>query len=62
MVDKHFLAVKPSIIAEKAIFVEWLLDRNLYVAHKMASFAAKYNFKTMVGIQRSFSPIVQYVK
>jgi predicted dehydrogenase len=55
-VDKRFLTVKPSIIAVKAIFIEWLLDCNLYVEHKMASLAAKYNVKTIVGTQGSFSP------
>jgi predicted dehydrogenase len=61
-VDKHFLTVKPGIITGKVIFVAWLVDRNFFVAHEMASLAAKYNVKTIIGIQCSFSPIVQYVK
>jgi hypothetical protein len=55
-VDKRLLTVKPSIIAVKAIFIEWLLNRNLYVEHKMASLAAKYNVKTIVGISRLILP------
>jgi len=61
-VDKHFLTVKPSIIAGKAIFVEWPLDRSLSVAREMAALAAKHHAKTIVGIQGSFSPIIRKMK
>jgi hypothetical protein len=50
-VDRHFLTVKPGIITGKAIFVAWLVDRNFFVAQEMASLAAKYNVKTIIGIQ-----------
>ena len=61
-VDKHFLTVKPSIIAGKAIFVEWPLDRSLSVAHEMHSLAEKHGAKTIVGIQGAFSPVVRKMK
>jgi predicted dehydrogenase len=61
-VDRHFLTVRPSIIAGKAIFVEWPLDRNLEVAREMAALAEKHNAPTVVGIQGSFSPEIRKLK
>lgn len=60
--DRHFLVVRPSIIAGKIVFVEWPLDRNLQVAKEMAALAAKHNAKTIVGLQGSFSPFVRKLK
>lgn len=61
-VDRHFQPIRPSIIAGKSIFVEWPLEKNLAIAKEMAALAAKYNAKTMVGIQGSFSPVVRKLK
>jgi hypothetical protein len=61
-VDRHFQTVRPSIIAGKAVFVEWPLERNLEVAREMAELAAKHNAPTIVGIQGSFSPEIRKLK
>ncbi|KAL1964764.1 hypothetical protein VTN77DRAFT_6631 [Rasamsonia byssochlamydoides] len=61
-VDRHFLVVRPSIIAGKTVFVEWPLERNLQVAKEMAALAAKHKAKTIVGIQGAFSPLVRKMK
>ena len=54
--------MRASIIAGKAVFVEWPLERNLEVAREMASLAAKHNAPTIVGIQGSFSPEIRKMK
>lgn len=54
--------MRPSIIAGKAVFVEWPLDRNLEVAQEMQALAAKHNAPTIVGLQGSFSPQVRKMK
>lgn len=61
-VDRHFLTVRPSLIAGKAVYVEWPLDRNLEVAQEMATLAAKHNARTIVGIQGAFSPIIRKMR
>ncbi|KAF7596211.1 hypothetical protein BBP40_002743 [Aspergillus hancockii] len=61
-VDRHFLTVRPSLVAGKAVYVEWPLDRNLEVAKEMAALAAKHNAPTIVGIQGSFSPIIRKLR
>ncbi|KAE9362953.1 oxidoreductase family protein-like protein [Stipitochalara longipes BDJ] len=61
-VDRHFLTVKPSIIAGKAIFVEWPLDRSLSVAQEMLSLSKQHGAKTIVGIQGSFSLVIRKMK
>jgi predicted dehydrogenase len=61
-VDRHFLTVRPSIIAGKSIFVEWPLDRNLSVAQEMSLLATKHGVKTIVGIQGSFSLVIRKMK
>ncbi|OGM47517.1 oxidoreductase [Aspergillus bombycis] len=61
-VDRHFLTVRPSLIAGKAVYVEWPLDRNLEVAQEMATLAAKHNARTIVGIQGAFSPIIHKMR
>ncbi|KAE8381573.1 hypothetical protein BDV26DRAFT_289421 [Aspergillus bertholletiae] len=61
-VDRHFLTVRPSLIAGKTVFVEWPLDRNLEVAREMATLAAKHNARTIVGIQGAFSPVIRKMR
>ncbi|KAH8590160.1 putative oxidoreductase [Bisporella sp. PMI_857] len=61
-VDRHFQPVKASIIAGKAVFVEWPLERNLAVAREMAALAAQHNAPTIVGLQGSFSPEIRKLK
>ncbi|GFF58529.1 galactose/lactose metabolism regulatory protein GAL80 [Aspergillus udagawae] len=61
-VDRHFLTVRPSLEAGKAVFVEWPLDRNLEVAKEMASLAAAHNAETIVGLQASYSPIIRKLR
>jgi predicted dehydrogenase len=61
-VDRHFLTVKPSIIAGKDVFVEWPLDRNPAIAKEMAELAKAHDSKTVVGLQASFSPWVRKIK
>lgn len=60
--DRHFQTVRPSIIAGKAVYVEWPLERNLEIAREMAALAAKHSAPTIVGIQGSFSPEVRKMK
>ncbi|PLB53548.1 putative oxidoreductase [Aspergillus steynii IBT 23096] len=61
-VDRHFQTVKPSLIAGKAVYVEWPLDRNAEVAREMTALAATQNAKTIVGLQSSLSPILRKVR
>ncbi|KAF4633141.1 hypothetical protein G7Y89_g4982 [Cudoniella acicularis] len=61
-VDRHFLTVRPSIIAGKTIFVEWPLEKNVAVAREMESLALKHNAKTIVGAQGSFDPYVRKIR
>ncbi|GAD91894.1 oxidoreductase [Paecilomyces variotii No. 5] len=61
-VDKHYLTVRPSIIAGKAVFVEWPLDRNVKIATEMAQLAATHYARTIVGLQGSFSPVARKMK
>ena len=61
-VDKHFLTVKPSIMADKAVFVEWPLDRSLSLKKCFLSLSQKHGGKTIVGLQGSFSPVIRKLK
>ncbi|KAE8353795.1 hypothetical protein BDV28DRAFT_147733 [Aspergillus coremiiformis] len=61
-VDRHFLTVRPSLIAGKAVYVEWPLERNLEVAREMTTLAAQHHAPTIVGIQGSFSPIIRKMR
>lgn len=61
-VDRHFQAVRPSIIADKAIFVEWPLERNLSIAREMAALAREHNAPTIVGLQGRFSSEIRKMK
>ncbi|CAG8978091.1 hypothetical protein HYALB_00000763 [Hymenoscyphus albidus] len=61
-VDRHFSSVKASIIAGKAVFVEWPMDRNLEVAREMEALATKHKVKTILGLQASHSPVVRRLK
>lgn len=61
-VDRHLLTVRPSLIAGKAVYVEWPLERSLAGAKEAASLAAEHNAKTLVGLQGSFSPLIRKVK
>lgn len=61
-VDKHFQTVKPSTVADKAIYAEWPLEKSLQEAKEMASLAASHNAKTTVGLQSAFSPVIRKVK
>ncbi|KAJ5454927.1 hypothetical protein N7530_012696 [Penicillium desertorum] len=61
-VDRHFLTVRPSIIARKIIYVEWPLERNLEVVNEMAHLAALHNTKTIAGLQGSFAPVIRKMK
>ena len=61
-VDSHFMPVKPSIIAGKAIFVEWPLEASLAIAREMTTLAKKHNAPTIVGLQGAFAPEVRKLK
>ncbi|KAG9239131.1 putative dehydrogenase [Amylocarpus encephaloides] len=61
-VDRHMLTVKPSIIAGKAVYVEWPLEKNLEIAKEVADLGRKHNVKSIVGIQGAFAPIAQKLK
>jgi predicted dehydrogenase len=61
-VDRHFQTVRPSIIAGKAIFVEWPLERNLAIAREMAALAKKHNCPTIVGLQGRFSAEIRKMR
>lgn len=61
-VDRHFMTVKPSLEAGKAVFVEWPMEKNLSIAKEMAALAAKSGSKTIVGIQASFDPVLRMMR
>ncbi|KAM0123811.1 hypothetical protein ACHAP3_010839 [Botrytis cinerea] len=61
-VDKHFQTVKPSIVAGKAVYVEWPLERSIHVAKEMCALVALHNAKAIVGLQASFSPVIRKIK
>ncbi|KAL1851205.1 transcription regulator gal80 [Paecilomyces lecythidis] len=61
-VDRHYLTVRPSIIAGKTIFVEWPLEKNAVIAREMTQLAATHYARTIVGLQGSFSPVVRKMK
>lgn len=59
---KHFASIKPSIIAGKAIYVEWPMDKDLQTAQEMAALVKKHGNKTVVGLQGSFAPTARKIK
>lgn len=61
-VDVHFSPIKPSIIAGKAIYVEWPLEASLSIAQEMVALAKKHNNTTIVGLQGSFAPVMRKLK
>lgn len=54
--------MRPSIIAGKAIFVEWPLERNLALAREMATLANQHDAPTIVGLQGRFSSDILKIK
>lgn len=61
-VDQHFPTVKPSLIAGKAVYVEWPLGPNLTIAKEMQSLAVQHHAKTIIGLQASFSPFIRKIQ
>lgn len=61
-VDVHYDAVKPSIEAGKAIFVEWPLAENVGRATELAELAKVSGAQTLVGLQARVAPSVLKVK
>ncbi|KAL2672157.1 hypothetical protein Neosp_012855 [[Neocosmospora] mangrovei] len=50
-VDRHYITIKPSILAGKAVFVEWPLASNTSQARELASLARRQSVRSMVGLQ-----------
>ncbi|KAJ4207663.1 hypothetical protein NW759_013893 [Fusarium solani] len=50
-VDRHYITIKPSILAGKAVFVEWPLASNTSQARELASLARRQSIRSVVGLQ-----------
>lgn len=61
-VDVHYDAIKPSIEAGKAVFVEWPLAENASRAQELQSLAQHSGSRTLVGLQARVAPSVLKVK
>lgn len=61
-VDVHYDAVKPSIQAGKAVFVEWPLAENVQRVSELADMAKKSGSPTLVGLQARVAPSALKVK
>lgn len=61
-VDRHFQTVRPSLLAGKAVLVEWPLEKNVELAKEMSVMAKKSGSKTIVGLQAAFDPVLRLLK
>lgn len=50
-VDRHYITIKPSILAGKAVFVEWPLASNTSQARGLASLARRQSISCVAGLQ-----------
>src|SRR5437879_483591 len=60
-VPHHREVVSAALAAGKAVYCEWPLGRDLDDARAMAALAAKQGVRTVVGLQASQAPAVEYV-
>lgn len=57
-VDKHYETIKPSIVAGKAVFVEWPLASNISQVRELAGLVREQGIRSLVGLQgRVTAPI-----
>ncbi|KAH6867863.1 hypothetical protein B0T10DRAFT_419238 [Thelonectria olida] len=61
-VDRHYDTIKQSIIAGKAVFVEWPLASNISQVIELADLAKKKGIKSMVGLQGFVNPPINAVR
>ncbi|KAH8665393.1 hypothetical protein BGZ61DRAFT_431276 [Ilyonectria robusta] len=57
-VDKHYETIEPSIVAGKAVFVEWPLASNISQVRELAGLAREQGIRSLIGLQgRVTAPI-----
>lgn len=61
-VPEHGQLTEPAILANKSVFVEWPLGKNLEEAEHLAKLAREHKVKTQVGLQARQSPAIRKVK
>jgi predicted dehydrogenase len=61
-VDRHAEVSLPSLKKGKDVFIEWPLDKDVYVAREIAAASKEGGGKTFVGLQARQSPVVRKIK
>jgi predicted dehydrogenase len=61
-VPDHYRVVSDAIAADKMVYCEWPLARNLSEAEDLERNARKKQLRTMIGLQGRMSPPVRYLR
>src|SRR2546425_6138588 len=61
-VPHHGELVSAALAADKAVYCEWPLGRDLDEARAMAALAAKQGLRTVVGLQARQAPAIEFVQ
>lgn len=61
-VTRHYEVVMAAIQAQKHVYCEWPLGRNLAEAQEIADFARQKKVRTVIGLQGTFSPPVRFLR
>src|SRR2546426_1662406 len=61
-VPHHRELVSAALAADKAVYCEWPLGRDLDEARAMAALAAKQGVRTVVGLQARQAPAIEFVQ
>lgn len=61
-VESHYELVKPALLKNKNVFVEWPMAANTAEVEELAALAKKHNVQTFVGTQGRASPVMQKLK
>ncbi|KAK1238956.1 hypothetical protein MKX08_006017 [Trichoderma sp. CBMAI-0020] len=61
-VESHYELVKPALLKNKNVFVEWPMANNTAEIEELAALAKKHNVQTFMGTQGRASPVMQKLK
>ncbi|KAF3056698.1 Galactose/lactose metabolism regulatory protein [Trichoderma lentiforme] len=61
-VQKHYELIKPALLKNKKVFVEWPLGANLNEVEELTQLANSHGVQNAVGLQARSSPLMQKLK
>ncbi|KAG0652059.1 Aspirochlorine biosynthesis E [Hyphodiscus hymeniophilus] len=62
VVTKHYILIKPALLAGKDVYVEWPLGASTAETEELTTLAKEKGVKTVVGVQARADPLVMKLK